>query len=171
MIGLLLAFFTAHAEVKKIYKYTDEEGVTHYSETKLNDNYKEADLPDLTIVPSTPVKNDPVSGNDAGDEKVDPTEVAAFTITKPVKDENLWGTGGKLTASVSPLTAAQQEIYQVQFIIDGEKNKPADGSTQVFEGIYRGEHQVQALLINRFNNKVIKKSQSVTFFMHQNSKK
>lgn len=173
VMGLLTAFSAVQAKEKKtMYKYTDEDGVTHYSEIKKNDQYEEADLPELTIVPSTPIKNTTDSNNNNNnDDEVDPSVVETFTITSPTPNENLWGTGRKLTASVEPLTAAQQANYQVQFILDGQKQKAADSSTQVFTDINRGEHTVQAQLINRFNKKVIKESETVTYFMHQNSKK
>lgn len=173
-LGLLAILGTlstvAEAEEKrKIYKYTDENGVTHYTETKPNDNYEEADLPPLSIVPSTPIKSQVVQPLD--EETVDPSVVEVFSIVSPVNEQNIWGSGGKLTAQVQSLTPPQEQIYQVQFVIDGQKRQAADDSTQVFEGIYRGEHTVKALLVNRFNKKVIKETQTVTFFMHQNSKK
>lgn len=174
---LLLSFFTqANAqEEKKIYKYTDENGVTHYTETKPSEDYEEADLPPLSVVPSTPVRQTSSSSkNDSkseSDEEKDLSALQKFELIAPVKDQNLWGTGGKLTASVSALTEAQKQKYQVQFVINGKKQKPSDKTTQVFENIFRGEHKVQALLINRYSQKVITKTDSVTFFMHQNSKK
>ncbi len=171
--GLLTAFSVVQAEEeKKIYKWTDENGVTHYTETKPTDDYEEADLPPLSIVPSTPVKVriKPISGDDS-EELKDTAVVETFSLIAPVNEQNLWGTGGKLTAQVSSLTPAQLKKYQVQFMIDGKKNKPDDSSTQVFGGIYRGEHKVKALLINKQTKKVIKETQTVTFFMHQNSKK
>ncbi len=159
------------AEEKKIYKYTDENGVTHYSETKPNDNYKEADLPKLSIIPSAPVTTSTATDSTSSDEVIDPAEVADFEIIEPVNEQNLWGTGGKLKVSVGPLNEQQQLRYQVQFVLDGKKQKPNDATTQEFSGIYRGEHKVQALLVDRLSNKVMKKSKTITFFMHQNSKK
>ncbi|WP_223786767.1 DUF4124 domain-containing protein [Marinicella meishanensis] len=157
-------------EEKKIYKYTDENGVTHYTETKPNDNYEEADLPELSVVPARPA--DTYSNTTTSDaEPVDPAEVPKFEILEPSQEQNLWGTGGKVTVSVPELTEAQSFRYQVQVVLDGEKQKPDDSSSQTFSNISRGEHQVQALLVERLTNKVKKKSQVVTFFMHQNSKK
>ncbi len=172
VFGLMAVLSVAQAEEKKkIYKYTDENGVTHYTETKPNDNYEEADLPALSVVPSAPINNSSSASSTTDEQTVDPSVVEEFAIIEPVNEQNIWGTGGKLTAKVGALSPAQQAAHQVQFIIDGKKNKPADDTTQVFENIYRGEHTVQALLINRFNNKVIKESKTVTFYMHQNSKK
>lgn len=167
---LLLMTFAAAAEEKKIYKYTDENGVTHYSETKLNDNYHEADLPPLSIVPSTPVENRSQSVSQQDDEEEASAE-AELTIVQPAHEENLWGTGGKVTAQVNEINVALMEANQVQFIIDGKKQPPADGLTQVFDGIFRGEHTLKARVINKYNKKVIKESKTITFYMHQNSKK
>ena len=102
---------------------------------------------------------------------MDLTAVSSFKLIEPVNEQNLWGTGGKLTAKVEGLTEAQAQKYQIQFVIDGIKNKPADASTQVFSDIYRGQHTVQALLVDKRTGEVSKKTETVTFFMHQNSKK
>ena len=171
MLPMLLLMTVAAAEEKKIYKYTDENGVTHYSETKLNDDYHEADLPPLSIVPSTPVKNRPQSVSQQDEAGADPSAETELTIVQPAHEENLWGTGGKVTAQINELAVALQESNQLQFIIDGKKQPPADGLTQVFDGIFRGEHTLKARVINRYNKKVIKESKAITFYMHQNSKK
>ncbi len=158
-------------EEKKIYKYTDKNGVTHYTETKPSEDYEEADLPQLSVVPSAPVRSTTNNTDNEVEAEKDSGEVQKFELLQPVKEQNLWGTGGRLTAKVSPLTDAQKVKYRVQFIIDGKKQEPADETTQVFENIYRGEHTVQGLLVNRFNQKVLRKTEKVTFYMHQNSKK
>lgn len=171
LIGLVLTFCAANAEEKKktIYKYTDENGVTHYTETKPNENYQEADLPQLSVVPSAPVKDQTSSSSEPKDTK--PVEELKFKILSPVNDENIWGTGLKLTAKATPLSEAQQNQYQIQFVIDGQKQKPSDKSTQEFENIFRGSHEIQALMIKRDTREVVRKSKKVTFFMHQNTKK
>ncbi len=170
-LGLLLftAWALAAEEKKTIYKYTDENGVTHYTETKPNENYKEADLPQLSIVPSTPIKNTTGTTGQSKQQSTDPLEVTDFEIVTPTNEQNLWGTGNTLTASVTPLNGVQQEIYTIQFSIDGQKQQPAEQTTQVFENIYRGEHKVQAFLLNKYTLKQIKQTKAVTFFIHQNS--
>jgi hypothetical protein len=172
LIGLVSFSLNSFAEdKKKIYKYTDENGVTHYTETKPNENYEEADLPQLSIVPSAPIKSTSTSVDNSVTDDKDSTEVTEFEILAPNNEQNLWGTGLKLTAKVTPLTAAQQELYQVQFVIDGKKQQASDQTTQVFENIYRGEHKIQALLVNKYTRKEVKKSKPVTFYMHQSTKK
>jgi hypothetical protein len=171
LVSLLLTMAVTAKEEKKIYKYTDENGVTHYTETKPNDNYEEADLPELSVVPSRPADSYSSTSTSADGDVVDPAEVPEFEILEPSQEQNLWGTGGKVTVTVPELTEAQSFRYQVQVVLDGKKQKPSDSSTQTFSNIVRGEHQVQALLVERVSYKVKKKSQIVTFYMHQNSKK
>jgi len=172
---LLLAIlaFTASGfadEEKKIYKYTDENGITHYTETPPDENYKEADLPPLSIVPSRKVTTTTTNSDETIDDD-SATEVKVFELLEPVNEQNIWGSGGKVTGRASALSDAQKSIHQIQFVIDGKKQAPSDESTQVFEGIFRGEHKIKALLINKFSKKTIQETDTVIFYMHQNSKK
>ncbi len=173
LIGLSVTLVATGAEEKKkIYKYTDENGVTHYTETKPNDDYKEADLPQLSVVPSAPIKTTQKEerGGATSDKRKKATE-KPFKILAPVHEANLWGTGGKLETEVEPLSESEKAKYAYQFVIDGKKQKPSSDNRQVFEGIFRGEHKVKVLLINKHSREVIKTSPSITVFMHQNSKK
>ncbi len=94
-----------------------------------------------------------------------------FTLISPAAEQNIWGTGLKLTAKATPLSESQQGIYQIQFVIDGKKHPPSNQSTQEFENIHRGEHKIQALMIERDTGVAVRKSKTVTFYMHQNTKK
>lgn len=162
----------AASEKKKIYKYTDENGVTHYTETKPNDNYEEADLPELSVVPSLKINNTPTASTSTDeDEDREPVTVTEFKLLSPTNEENLWGTGLQIKAQSTELTEAQKQLYLVQFVIDGQPQIPASSSTQTFQNIYRGAHQLQARLLNKQTQQVIKQTPTITFFMHQNSKK
>jgi len=170
MVLMLFATWLQAAEEKKtIYKYTDENGVTHYSETKPNDNYKEADLPQLSIIPSAQVDQTNTQSSAPDEDSIDPSVITEFEIIEPSHEQNLWGTGSTITARVTDLNAAQLELYTIQFSIDGEKQKPAEKTTQTFTEIYRGAHTVQAFLLNKYTLKQFKKTKPVTFFMHQRS--
>jgi hypothetical protein len=172
LLGLIGLVAAAQAEEQKtIYKYTDENGVIHYSETKPNEDYKEADLPPLSIIPSTPVNNRSNSSSSQQEGSEESIEQRAFEIIEPADQENIWGSGGKLTAKVDALTEEQKQQYQIQFIIDGKKQQPSDKNIQVFDDIFRGEHKIKAVLLNKYTQKVIKESKSITIYMHQNSKK
>ena len=171
ILSLLAVSSWSQAEEKKtIYKYTDENGVTHYTETKPNDNYVEADLPELSVVPSIEVKPSQ-SSSSSNTEVKDPWKQISIKILSPTADENIWGTGGKVTAEIKPLTEDEQEYYLIQFILDGKKMEPSFDHKQVFDNVYRGEHTIKAALLDKTSMKTLKTSKPVTFYLHQNSKK
>lgn len=161
---------------KKIYKYTDENGVTHYSDKKLDDTYQEADqLPELTVVP-------PIEKNAYKSKRVDRAtqkamdaekkagDYSGFAIASPKNEENLWGTGGKLSAAVN-FNGELLPTHRIQFIIDGKKQPPKEDTSQVFDGMIRGEHKLKAAIVVASTGEAIRQTESITFFIHQNSKK
>ncbi len=171
LITCLFAWFSPLLSAEKtIYKYTDENGVTHYSETQLNDNYKPADLPPISVVDSVnpTVSQRSAVNNNTSKDIADETQI---TLTQPTAGENLWGTGGTLTVAVAPLSELQQLKYLIQFVMDDKKSEPGDSNSYAFELVERGSHQVQALLISRGQHKVAGESEKITVFMHQASKK
>lgn len=165
--------FSAMAAEPSLYKYTDENGVTHYSQSKLDDRYEPVASAPVTVVPSVEVKKRPsrTSDTDEASEEVTFQEmVDAVKLTKPQPEENIWGTGLKLTASmqVDPLLL---ETHDVQYVIDG-KSMPANRkATQTFENIYRGEHNIYGQLVMKGSSRITKKTKKITFYMHQASKK
>jgi hypothetical protein len=167
---LLMGFNVALAADKTIYKYTDEHGVTHYSEKKLNDNYKEADLPKLSVVESVQPSSD--STSQSTEENPDTTaNDTDITLTEPQANENIWGSGGDLKVAVTPLSESQKQKYQIQFILNDQKTTPGDDNSHTFKLVPRGTHQVQAFLVTRGQYAVAGKTNQITVYMHQASKK
>ncbi|WP_154224123.1 DUF4124 domain-containing protein [Marinicella rhabdoformis] len=152
-----------------LYKYTDPNGVTHYSQTKIDDRYEAVEAQPVSVVPSQ-LKTTPNPKVNEEKEVSSKELIKSFKLTKPKQEENLWGTGLSVTASVD-VEPGLLEIYDIQYVIDG-KSKPANSrATQKFENIYRGEHKIYGQLVEKGSNRVVKKTQVVTFFMHQQSKK
>ncbi len=161
---------TGMAAEPTLYKYTDEDGVTHYSQTKKDERYQVVKSAPITVVPSIEVKARNSSNTESREEVTIADLLADVRLIKPLPEENLWGTGLKVTASikVDPLVL---ETHDVQYVIDG-KAKPANRkATQVFENIYRGQHEIYGQLVLKGSDRIVKKTQKVTFFMHQTSKK
>jgi len=167
---LLMGLNIALAADKTIYKYTDEHGVTHYSEKKLNDNYKEADLPELSVVES--VQPSPDSTSQSTEENPDAAgNDTDIRLTEPQAEENIWGSGGDLKVAVAPLSEVQKQKYQIQFILNDQKTTPGDANSHTFKLVPRGTHQVQAFLVTRGQYAVAGKTDQITVYMHQASKK
>ena len=168
---LLFTVTSVAAAEKTIYKYTDEHGVTHYSEKKLNDNYKEADLPELSVVESVPPSPDANTQSSANVEPMAAGSDTDISLIKPQPKENLWGTGGDLDVTVTPLSEMQKQKYQIQFALNSEKTPPGDEASHTFKLVPRGTHQVQAFLVTRGQHAVVGKTDKITVYMHQASKK
>ena len=167
----LLLFSSLLCAGTTLYKFTDDNGVTHYSQTKVDDRYEAVKSQPVSIVPSVKVADSKSSIQEQEGEEISPkTLLKSFKLTAPKPDENLWGTGQTVTASVHA-DAALMEIYDVQYVLDG-KAKPANSkATQKFSNVHRGEHKIYGQLVQKGSNRVIKKSKEVTFFIHQHSKK
>lgn len=166
---MLVLVFTA-ANAGKIYKYVDENGVTHYSDRQPEEEYQEANPPELSIIPSTPVQKETTKVTET-ETPIEEQEniLKSFKITQPTAGQHLWGTAQQVTASVYlPNNAGG---YQVQFVIDGKPQAIDSQATQTFSEIHRGEHQIQARLIDALSGKTLTQSQTVTFFMQQHAKK
>ncbi len=168
---LLLTVSMVMAGEKTIYKYTDEHGVTHYSEKKLNENYKEADLPELSVVESVPPSPDANMPSSSNEEPMAAGSDTDITLIKPQPKENLWGTGGDLVVAVTPLSEIQKQKYQLQFALNNQKTPPGDEASHTFKLVPRGTHQVQAFLVTRGQHAVVGKTDKITVYMHQASKK
>mgnify|MGYP000029429907 FL=1 len=169
VLFLLFAGVLSAAETK-LYKYTDDNGVTHYSQRQIDERYEAITPPAVTVVPSQ-LKTTPKPQKSEEEDALPVKElVKSFRLTNPKPEENLWGTGQTVTASAK-VAAALFEIYDVQYVLDG-KAKPANSrATQKFTNVVRGEHKIYGQLVEKGSNRVIKKSQEVTFYIHQHSKK
>ncbi len=162
---------------KKIYKYKDADGVIHYTENPPGEDYQEADLPQLNVMPADdppPATRAPANrttsnssvGNDAGDGVM----YARFRITSPQAEENIWGSGGSLSASVD-FKGQLAKNHQIQFVVDGKPQPPERGKTQTLGQIARGTHTLQAQIVQQGGGAVMVSTRPITFYMHQHSKK
>ena len=175
ILGMMSVGEVKATEEKKIYKYTDENGVTHYTDKKPDDKYQEAgDLPELMVVP--PAQNtQPSSRPSRAERKAREAakkagDYSGFRIVSPEPEENLWGTGGTVTAAVD-FTGTLLPTHRVQFIVDGKKQPPKEEKTQAIEGIIRGEHTLRGAIVTADGRDVIRQTETIIFYMHQNSVK
>ena len=155
-----------------LYKYTDPDGVTHYSQTKIDDRYEAVESQPVSVVPSQLKNTTNTKVNNQQDDEEKEVSIKelleSFKLTKPKQEENLWGTGLSVTASAH-VEPELLEIYDVQYVIDGKAKPSNSRATQKFERIYRGEHKIYGQLVEKGSNRVIKKTKVITFFMHQQS--
>ncbi|MCF2902325.1 DUF4124 domain-containing protein [Pseudoalteromonas sp. SSMSWG5] len=164
-ILLVLLLFTvcnyAQSEVKKIYSWKDENGVLVFSdsprpgakEVKLNTQNLTMPTTDTSIL-DNPASATPVNFK--------------ITISSPENEATVRENTGSVyvTARVSPRFATG---FKVQLIVDGTPHgKSSNSTTFALRNVDRGEHTLQAKLIDA-NNKVVSVSPVSTFYMHRAS--
>ncbi|MCF6318584.1 MAG: DUF4124 domain-containing protein [Proteobacteria bacterium] len=171
LITLSLCLTTA-TFAGKIYKYTATDGSIHYTDVKPNENSQEVKADKITIIEAVKIKAEPRKVQEPLDKKQENTAFRYddLAIVKPESDESLWGTGGNVTVSVN-LDKEIPTKYRIKFFLDGKPRGHVKSNTQLIADVERGEHFVYAQLINAQNRKVLKTTDKVRFFVHQQSKK
>ncbi len=172
LCSALLLPLIAGAGQPVIYRWVDENGTVHYSDTAPPDKSAQAaDLPQLTIVPAKKIKpKKSADQKDQGDKQKDGTQdLATFDdlrLVRPKAEENLWGTGGTVTAEVA-FSGRLPRGYAIQFVLDGKALKPVRKKTYVIREVIRGEHTLYAQIIEINSGQVVAKTDPVTFYLKQ----
>lgn len=152
---------------QEVYKTVDENGNVIYTDQPPEDDASPMDLPEISVVKMERPPPLPVSTVKAGEGATARNPYGAIQIVEPTADQSFWGSGSTL---VVRLQAGQplDDGHQVSYYMDGVKAGSSPSMSQLFTDIDRGEHQVRAEIINE-NGAVLASSQSVTFFMKQQS--
>ncbi len=169
----VLLGFSAQAGQSVIYRWVDENGTIHYSDAPPDTSAQPADLPEITIVPAR--KNHPKNQQKNTDKKNDDSEeknkqqtmrLSDIRLVRPKPEENLWGTGGTVTAEAA-FSGRLPRGYAIRFVLDGKPLKPTRKKVYVIRDVIRGEHQLLAEVIALNTGKVVAKTPPVTFYLKQ----
>ena len=168
ILVLTLGFLYGGITESKIYKYVDEQGIIHYSDTKPFIDAKEQKIKKLTVVES----NKRISRKSWKEtkNKKKKNSFDNFIIASPKQDEVIWGTGGNVTVSVS-FDGKMMATKRIKFYIDNIAHGKVKSKSQLIADVFRGQHTVHADLIDTQSRKVIKTTPTVTFHVKQHSKK
>ncbi len=163
LLGLVVSLPSFAAD---IYKWTDDNGVTHYS-----------DMPregatEVEVEPAQTFSNPEVSSGSNNTEEADDgsnseKSYESIAISSPSMEETIWNTGGNVTVSVS-LQPVLQSGHSLRLYLDGQSmgDFPPRSSSVTLTEITRGMHVVQSEVVNS-KGRVIVKSEPVTFFYKQ----
>ncbi len=153
--------FSVQAE--KVYKYTDEDGNTVFTDEPTK-GAEELDVKPVATVPAIPVpKTNP---NGKKDEKS--FEYKEVKITSPQADENFINNGGSVNVSVS-LTPSLRAGDTVQLYFNGiPKSEPVRSTFFPFENLDRGTYAVTATVQDKDGN-VVGKSENVSFHVRRSA--
>lgn len=160
-LGLLGAAGLPAAEV---YRWTDEDGIVHYSDQPHPGAEK--------IYLAEPNTSRALSAARKRNDETEPADSPEFVkyesiaVTAPVAEETLWNIEGVLTVTLS-VSPALQPGHQVRLYFDGTPQMLAGTSVQLQE-VWRGSHNLQAEIIDA-TGKLMIRSQPIRFYVQQST--
>jgi hypothetical protein len=163
MLFCFLSSLTNAADADmKIYRWIDEQGLTHFSDTAIPGT-QEVSLKDYNLLTTDKKKNTSVTNEVLLEDKnTDNTSIKyKATILSPTDDQALRSNDGAINVHVST-EPEKNNTQTLQLYLDGKKlGSPQISPTFRALNIDRGTHQVQVMLLDE-NGKSLAKTQIVT---------
>lgn len=164
-IFVLLASLAAAGALAEAYKWTDENGLVHYSDRP----HEGAEVIEFGEFSSTRPR--PTASANLADPSDDSSTTPAgayssIEIASPAAEETLWNIEATLNVTIA-LTPALRPGHQVRVYFDGTPRTVGGTSFQINE-VYRGVHNLQAEVIDD-TGKLIIRSRPSRFYVQQNS--
>jgi len=163
LVLITLAAGTAGAGT--VWKWVDENGVTHYSDRPVDG----AEVIELGSVQTFPAQRPPSTPRSASSDTPTPaTSYSRFEIVRPAQQETLWNVGGTVTVEVA-IEPALAPGHRVDVYLDGNRLR-LDSTTNVLQvpEVYRGVHSIQAAIFDQNGDEILR-SLAVTFIVQQTS--
>jgi hypothetical protein len=161
-----LAVITASTVMAQAYRWTDANGVVHYSD-RPQEGAEEIYLPESTAASSPFVPQTRSTAQTETPESSEPSfAYDSIEVSTPAPEETLWNIGGVLNVTLS-LQPGLRAGHQVRVYFDGEASVVAGTSFQLQE-VYRGVHNIQAEVLDE-NGQLMGRSQPNRFYVQQNA--
>ena len=148
-----------------VYKWVDENGVTHYSDQP-HENAQKVEVQAPQTYSAPPLRSTVAAPKAAQSAATQPYRRCA--LTQPANDETFVN-AYSVAASVV-LEPPQRQGDQVLIVLDGQRmpGLPTTGTQFTISPVDRGEHSLQAL-VQDSSGQVVCRTASVTFQVHQPS--
>ena len=168
-IFILIGLLAASGALAAAYKWTDENGVVHYSD-RPRPGAEQIDLPEANTVRTRPVQRQqaasPDGGEDAEEDDTGPFRYESLEVAAPAPEETLWNIEGVLNVSLA-LSPGLQPGHQVRVYFDGTPRIVTGTSFQIDE-VYRGVHNIQAEILDETGT-LMTRSLPNRFYVQQNT--
>lgn len=169
-ILLVLCLLAASvAAAQEAYRWVDEDGVVHYSDTPV-DGAERILLPAPNVAATRQRSSEaPAPAADAQEEEEatsEPFSYESIEIVSPRAEETLWNIEGVLSVSVS-LVPGLQRGHQMRAYFDGRRQEVSGMSFQLQE-VWRGVHNLQVEVVDETGQLMIR-SQPNRFYVQQNT--
>lgn len=161
---MVLALLLPVCGFTAVYKWTDQQGNTHFSDSP-NKGAEKITLPEAqTYSPVTlPSPAQKPQSNYQQEKKPSYQSVA---VVQPGNEATIRNNNGYIAVSIKANPALfEGDAYQLYF--DNQAvGKPQTSTVFVLNNVYRGEHSLFVAVVNSQGKQLIK-SPSVTIFMHR----
>jgi hypothetical protein len=166
--GISALLLAGSIVAEEAYRWVDADGVVHYSD-RPEPGAQAIELPTYQP-PSGPATRAPTSNytrrNETGEDEAPPFSYESLSVASPAAEQTLWNIEGVLNVSLS-LNPALQSGHRVRVYFDGTPQMGSGTSFQL-EGVYRGQHNLQAEVIDQAGKLMIR-SEPSRFYVQQNA--
>lgn len=165
---LILLAFAAPAFASTVWKWVDEQGVTHYSDRPVPGATKvEVRVGSSwdSTVPRSSTATAPPSGSPAAAD----TKYRNFEIWRPENEQMFVNVGGQVSVEIR-IDPALQPAHTLNLYLDGKlvEGFPDNTTSYALTDLPRGAHQVIAT-VNELRGRRIQETAPVTFTIRQES--
>ena len=166
-IVILLGLFASGFALAQAYKWTDADGVVHYSD-RPQPGATEVDLGKYSAPHGNSLARKPLPrrSSAANANATSAFRYSSLEVVSPAAEQTLWNIEATLSVSLA-LSPALQSGHQVRVYFDGTPQEVAGLSFQLQE-VYRGAHNLQAEVVDQAG-KVLIRSQPSRFYVQQTS--
>ncbi len=166
-IIILISTLAAGTVLAQAYKWTDEDGVVHFSDRpeegaeriQLSSDGRRPPPPPQTV-------SSAAAAAEAAPEEASVFRYESLTIGSPLAEETLWNIEGVLNVTLN-LQPALQQGHRIRVFFDGEPRYVNRTSFQIDE-VYRGVHNIQAEILDESGTMMIR-SMPNRFYVQQNA--
>jgi S-formylglutathione hydrolase FrmB len=159
MLAALAAAAPGLGAASDVYRWTDKDGVVHYSDKPLAPDAKPAELPPLqTFKPS----GAPAVQTAPGAPSSAPAADGGVTITAPAAEETIRDSQGTVTVNVTASPGNGGLIYY----LDGAAQNPSPTPSTAFllNGVERGAHKLAVALVGPDGSEITR-SATINFYV------
>ena len=165
IIALLLVLACGQS-FAQAYRWVDEDGVVHYSDTP-QPGATEVDLGKYRAPASAqravPRQPAPVA---ADQDEPEVFRYESLAVASPAPEQTLWNIGGILNVSLA-LSPALQPGHQVRVYFDGTP-QIVNGTSFQLQEVWRGVHNLQAEVLDE-NGRMLIRSRTNRFYVQQST--
>ncbi len=173
ILAIAALLVTTLAFADGAWKWTDDNGVIHYSDVPVDGaekvniaEYNRATGANLSRNTSPSSNTNTNTNTDTDTESATAPGYTSIDITSPAAEETLWNVEGQVTVSVS-VSPGLQSGHQIRAYFDGQV-QAVQGTTFTIDEVYRGVHNLQVEVIDG-SGKLMIRSQPNRFYVQQNT--